>query len=85
MDSNKKDNSNETNILTFLFKKEDIKRLVSEDFEYVLVHVGTKVINCNDKHYASLTVDATAYDKKQVLAMKVNGCPVPPCDPNAVT
>lgn len=82
MDSNKKDYSTETNILTFLFKKEDIKRLVSEDFEYVLVHVGTKVINCNGEHYAALTVDATAYDKNQVLAMKVSGCPVPPCDPN---
>ena len=75
----------DTTILTFLFTKEEMKKLVSEKYDYVLVHVGTSNIISNAKKYAALTVNATAYNNMKMTAMKVSGCPVPPCSPQTTS
>ena len=76
------------NYMTFLFDVSALQQLLDAGPDYVLVNVGSKIINDPDdpkNQLAALTVNAQGFkDGAAVTAppvAQVPGCPVPPCRP----
>jgi hypothetical protein len=69
------------NNLLFIFKSEDIRRLLEEGSEYIVIRSYLEAVELNDGSKAgALRVYADAIDKGEQKSQKsVEGCPVPPC------
>lgn len=69
------------NELRFIFKTEDLKRLVDEGTDYIVVRSFLESVVLKDGSKAgALRVYADAVSKgKRKLLSSVEGCPHPPC------
>lgn len=70
------------NNLEFIFKKEDIKRLVEAGGDYIVIRSYLEAVILQDGRKAgALKVYADAVEKGMQQAIKsVEGCPRPPCN-----
>jgi hypothetical protein len=72
------------NNLLFIFKTEDIKRLVDSGSDFIVIRSFLESVVLNDGRKAgALRVYADAVNREEEKAMvSVEGCPRPPCDTN---
>lgn len=72
------------NSLEFIFKTEDMKRLVEAGTEYIVVRSFLEAVTLNDGRKAgALRVYADAVKKGLATSdaeLRIEGCPKPPCD-----
>lgn len=71
--------------MTFLFDATSIKALVDKNPDYLIMNVGSRIIDDPgnpNKQLAVLTVDAQAFKDGAIEPMAMTaGCPIPPCKP----
>jgi hypothetical protein len=70
------------NNLLFIFRTEDIKRLLESESDYIVINSFLESVVLNDGRKAgALRVFAEAVNKggKEALS-RVEGCPKPPCE-----
>jgi hypothetical protein len=73
-----------TNDLQFIFKTDDIKKLVDSGAEYIVIRSFLESVVLRDGRKAgALRVYADAVHKGRTMGeVSVEGCPKPPCDIN---
>ena len=70
------------NTLEFIFRTEDIKRLLETESDFIVVRSFLQSVVLNDGRKAGalrVYADAVFKDKEEPL-VSVEGCPKPPCD-----
>lgn len=72
------------NNLEFIFKTEDMKKLIEANTDFIVVHSYLEsVVLDNGSKAGALRVYAEAVNKGKIEALaSVEGCPNPPCSTN---
>ncbi|WP_121352986.1 hypothetical protein [Flavisolibacter nicotianae] len=70
------------NNLEFIFRTEDMKKLLELNTDFIVVHSFLENVTLNDgKEAGALRVYARAVNKGKVDAVdSIEGCPNPPCN-----